>query len=426
MTLDLDDDDNSIQKTIENSVLLVENMTELSITKFQVGLRNDDLKGFSSFIFKNVTFSDLPSAGFALENYNLAVFDRIIIRDEKFRLTADNSDSYTDPDVWIVNSVFPSYESLLNRKSELEIELLDQPAFSLSVINEQRAKPTSKNRNPCNYDYKGSVILKNNQLGVLAKKKIEVIGAHQLTMEGNVFDVAESTDDDKAIDIHNVREVVVLNNRFDLLLDPEKPIFYFKYERDTGRCDEPSLPYTAIDLFDFANNRFLRQPKTVFELDWDQSYEDDFSSPEKHDDWAAKFFSVSNNTIDRPCDCTPSKELGKNPRLEELLKHEAQKGSRCLSPQNPPLMGKRKDICNGVYPVPHGKRTGALVAGIRGSWTVYLIIAVLITALLTAIIAVLATRYFCAGNGNDKRSVSPAGLEAPHQHHPPPQRFDPN
>ena len=68
-------------------------------------------------------------------------------------------------------------------------------------------------RNPCNYDYKGSVILKNNQLGVLAKKKIEVIGAHHLTMEGNVFDVAESTDDDKAIDIHNVREVVVLNNR---------------------------------------------------------------------------------------------------------------------------------------------------------------------------------------------------------------------
>ena len=68
------------------------------------------------------------------------------IRDEKFRLTADNSDTYTDPDVWIVNSVFPSYESLLNRKSELEIELLDQPAFSLSVINEQRAKPTSKNR----------------------------------------------------------------------------------------------------------------------------------------------------------------------------------------------------------------------------------------------------------------------------------------
>ena len=61
-------------------------------------------------------------------------------------------------------------------------------------------------------------------------------------------------------------------NRFDLLLDPEKPIFYFKYERDTGRCDEPSLPYTAIDLFDFANNRFLRQPKTVFELDWDQRY----------------------------------------------------------------------------------------------------------------------------------------------------------
>ena len=170
-------------------------------------------------------------------------------------------------------------------------------------------------------------------------------------------------------------------------MDPEKPIFYFKYERDTGRCDEPSLPYTAIDLFDFANNRFLRQPKTVFELDWDQryarpgnfivvrlfctdilvsvmmlwsvkgtfylsksffniqmdslttkeinffnkdfsklhrdasnqaylefSYEDDFSSPEKHDDWAAKFFSVSNNTIDRPCDCTPGEELGKNPR----------------------------------------------------------------------------------------------------------------
>ena len=49
MTLDLDDDDNSIQKTIENSVLLVENMTELSITTFQVGLRNDDLKGVSFF-----------------------------------------------------------------------------------------------------------------------------------------------------------------------------------------------------------------------------------------------------------------------------------------------------------------------------------------------------------------------------------------
>ena len=44
------------------------------------------------------------------------------------------------------------------------------------------------------------------------------------------------------------------------------------------------------------------------------NHADDFSSPEKHDDWAAKFFSVSNNTIDRPCDCTPGEELGKNPR----------------------------------------------------------------------------------------------------------------
>ena len=73
-----------------------------------------------------------------------------------------------------------------------------------------------------------------------------------------------------------------------------------------------SLTTMEINFFNKDFSKLHRDASKQAYLEF--SYEDDFSSPEKHDDWAAKFFSVSNNTIDRPCDCTPGEELGKNPR----------------------------------------------------------------------------------------------------------------
>ena len=86
-----------------------------------------------------------------------------------------------------------------------------------------------------------------------------------------------------------------------------------------------SKSFSNIQMDCLKGINFFNKDFSILHLDASKraylefSYEDDFSSPEKHDDWAAKFFSVSNNTIDRPCDCTPGEELGKNPRYVPKL-----------------------------------------------------------------------------------------------------------
>ena len=223
--------------------------------------------------------------------------------------------------------------------------------------------------------------------------------------------------------VYGWKDEYYCNYRFEIVANLKKSILTLDYReepQDLPRsCSTPSFTKSEVKEFKFANNRFLRQgPYDTPFIDYELQ---DFYKDDSDKEFLLNTFRMVNNTYDRQCDCNPPPDLDSDPDYKEWLTRDAFNGSRCLSPQDPPQVGLRRDICRGVLPTPLHKDKANLVAGIRSSWVTYLVIAVFVTAILTAIIAVLLTRYFCSGNSSDKRAVSP---EAPPAHHQ--TRFEPS
>merc|ERR1711953_1356273 len=101
--------------------------------------------------------------------------------------------------------------------------------------------------------------------------------------------------------------------------------------------------------------------KNMFRKLTDSTIKIDIISSEYDRDFVFRTFKVGHNGVSRPCDCQKDPDLGSNPKFEEELARFSVNGSKCLSPQDPPLMGLRTDICDGIYPVPHGNRSDQLV-----------------------------------------------------------------
>ena len=78
---------------------------------------------------------------------------------------------------------------------------------------------------------------------------------------------------------------------------------------------------------------------------------------------------------------------------------------RCLSDQTPPLYGTRKDICDGKKPSTFEQLKIESSEETKGRWTIYLVVAIFITMLLT-FICTFAIMYFMCMMGKD-RTVSP-------------------
>ena len=126
-----------------------------------------------------------------------------------------------------------------------------------------------------------------------------------------------------------------------------------------------------------------------------------------------KTFSPVNNGIWKRCNCTAPEKLRNNPRYYESLGRIAVTESKCLSPQKPPLMGTREDTCNGKYPkLPESddEKLEKLRRDIRSKWTIYLVVGIFLSLVVTAVITFLLTRFMCSGRGDgikSPRTVSP-------------------
>ena len=80
--------------------------------------------------------------------------------------------------------------------------------------------------------------------------------------------------------------------------------------------------------------------------------------------------------------------------------------SRCLSDQLPPMFGERKDICDGKNPTTFEQLKINTEEGTRGRWTIYLVVAIFITMLLT-FCCTFAIMYFMCMKDKDRTSISP-------------------
>ncbi len=111
---------------------------------------------------------------------------------------------------------------------------------------------------------------------------------------------------------------------------------------------------------------------------------------------------MSDNGGHKPCNCSNS-TVPNDTEADKLNKmfHETQ---LCFSNQKPPLMGKKDDICAGNKPRTHEdlrRETDDTV----DRWTVYLVVAIFVTMILTAIVTWLVIKFCCSGEKDP--TVSP-------------------
>ena len=76
-----------------------------------------------------------------------------------------------------------------------------------------------------------------------------------------------------------------------------------------------------------------------------------------------------------------------------------------MSDQTPPLFGTRVSICEGRTPKTSEQLTIESTQETKGKWTVYLIVAIFVTMLLTFIITFGIMYFFCMGE--KVRTISP-------------------
>ena len=79
---------------------------------------------------------------------------------------------------------------------------------------------------------------------------------------------------------------------------------------------------------------------------------------------------------------------------------------RCLSSQTPPLPGNRTDICRGTNPKTFERLQMEASEETKGKWTIYLVVAIFVTMLLTFCCTFAIMYFMCAAN-KDERSISP-------------------
>ena len=327
----------------------------------------------------------------SLKDFNEALFENVVAQ-KKFEIVSINRDRFTNPVLRVRNSDFRRFDNFRDM-CNADSNDLEADFFKVEVENIQLAAPTDDDDDPCNYDYNGVIELVNNRIGVLGKLEIE--GGQMVQMVDNFVDLAGR----KAIFVLNAKQLKVENNRFNMI--NQKPLLSFEYDiLPVTRCDVPSITASMIKEFKVTENRFEALTKDVVEFTLDNEFDDSFIT---------KTFKVENSTSRQRCDCS---EIDKEDNARDKITEMMLTDSKCMSPKDWSLVGMRKDICRGIYPkkVTETEKNEELRSDIAKEWTIYLVIAVIVTFVLTAILAIVATRFLCGGGGGGgqkSRSVSP-------------------
>ena len=310
--------------------------------------------------------------------------------------------------------------------------------FKITVANVQRDKSCVAKEDDdeidcgdqCYFDYMGNIKINMNRFSYLNKEAISILGAKKFEFFGNTASFVVNN----ALHIANVKNLNISENRFEMigktpalkivyeysayeLSDNENyfPEFFEDnyFTRDFTKADfedncedkdeksYASMSQSDIESVDISKNFFGTFQKDTIEYkisDEDEKYTRDFVV----DKFAPKMVSSRD-----PCKC-PIPEANEEDEYEKnksnyltmmgLMKLE------CLSPQYPPVMGKREEICKGNYPKPVKERLEEAKKGIK-PW--HLILAILLSIMITAIVVFVIVRFCCTPEESKSRSVSP-------------------
>ena len=337
--------------------------------------------------------------------------------------------------------------------SELDPLELD---FKITIANVQQDKNCLEDddkkdtcNDQCYFDYMGMVKISMNRFSILNKESITILNAKKFEFFGNTADLVL----DNALHVANVKNLNISENRFEFIgetpimkivyqysayelgsnddffpddfsRDFDKSLFSDECEKkecaDAGDdkklsdCtteekkdmkDYASMSKSDIEAANIAKNFFGRFKKETIKYIIDDSYEF-YSKDFVVDKFAPK--EISSRT---PCQCPIPKptdddayEMEKPEKISNHLTMIGLMKEDCLSPQYPPVMGKREDICNGKYPKPIKDRLEDAKKGIK-PW--HLILAILLSIMITAIVVFVIVRFCCTPEESKSRAVSP-------------------
>ena len=324
-----------------------------------------------------------------------------------------------DPILTIINSTIGA---------EVDITDLDNPGleFKIALANVQRDKNCIKkvvdedkayedcDKDGCYFNYMGQVKINKNRFTFLPQEAITILNSKMLEFYGNTVEFNQ----DNSLYLANAKSLNVSGNRFEFVgKAPALQIVYKEKAIDLGSFDyfpdntdfsenefEESedckldkysgMKKDKIGNVKIIKNMFSKLHEETIKFKIDEDYGKDF---------AAKKFKAEETSNRKPCKC-PIPEVDEDADVNTNLTMMALSLQHCLSPQHPPVLGKRKDICTGIYPRSLEEKLEEAKKGIQ-PW--HLILAILLAIIITAIMVFVIVRFCCMFEEGKSRTVSP-------------------
>jgi hypothetical protein len=213
-----------------------------------------------------------------------------------------------------------------------------------------------------------------------------VSGADRYEFEENYVQMTTSY----AMSIQNAKNFLTKKNNFGFAFS--QPMVDLRYvertnDNNCGSDNQLDMPQDRVKTIAFTGNE-ISDPKNGNPLRLTltgNSYTSNFVSK----------FDLVNNTVEMPCDCKTT-TVDSNPTNEEVIMDKLLKNSKCgAMNQGEFVIGTRTNICKGILPPTEAEREKEVRKDVKKKWTIYLIIAVLVTLFLTALIVGLAMKMCC-------------------------------
>jgi hypothetical protein len=213
-----------------------------------------------------------------------------------------------------------------------------------------------------------------------------VSGADRFEFEENYIQMTSSY----SMAIQNVKNFLMRKNKFGFAFS--QPMVELEYvertnDNNCGSDNQLDMPQDKVKTINFSGNE-ISDPKNGGPLRLTLT----------GDSYNANFVNkveTVNNTVEMPCDCSTTK-LNSNPTNEEIIMDKLVKNSKCgAMNQGEFVIGTRTNICKGILPLTMDEREDDIRSDAKKRWTIYLIIAVLVTLFLTAMIVGIAMKMCC-------------------------------
>jgi len=436
---------------------MVENIEKLKLKEFS--LADTDNGRFTSVSFRNVMFSDEDDTSLTFSKDSTMdaiefIFDNISISRGTFEFEQQNSNTDDDSTEYATNPILMITNSTLGSPIEIidlvkamdDTGIVDSDSleenvkfdFKVTVANIQRDKSCEAKEEDdeidcngqCYFDYMGNVRISMNRFSYLNNEAISVLGAKKFEFLSNTASFVVNN----ALHIANAKNLNISKNRFEMI--GKTPVLKIVYEysayelndnddyfpeglsRDfekddfVDKCDEKddenyaSMSQSDIESVDITKNFFGKFQKDTIDFKISDEPEDDDKDLRYTQEFVVDKFTPKMVSSSDPCKCPipePSEDDEYETSKSNNLTMTALMKLECLSPQYPPVIGQREEICKGNYKTVK-QRLEEAKKGIK-PW--HLILAILLSIMITAIVVFVIVRFCCTPEESKSRSVSP-------------------